>query len=210
MSREDMAIILTFTIVIVLAVICGIGWHVIDHIKSKRPHKSDDEEDNPITKFKDDLAEAFENHPNRSVRKLARAIWDRLVQIEKWHDEEISDIERRYYSATCDAEELKERCNKYNKELGEWYARYDNLKHKFEESQAQLRKAEAKAKTQPEYLIEKRYPGQINPFAKVVFNTGDGKPLTETEATELSERLQRIAGQPLVSKEDVVEKLIDL
>ena len=135
MTAKDIAIIITAVAVPCLMFLAGAIYHICENIKAKRPHKSDDEEDNPITKFKDDLAEIYESYPNGKLKKLARAVWDRVEQIEKWHNEEIRDRERKYYSAKCDAEELKDRCNKYNKELGEWVARYDNLKSKFEESE---------------------------------------------------------------------------
>ena len=210
MNREDIAIILTFTIVIALAVICGVVWHLIEYIKSKRPHKSDDEEDNPITKFKDDLAEIYEDNPNGKLKKLAQAVWNRVVEIEKWHNEEIHDWERKYYSAKWDVGELDVKCNGYREELDEWTQRCEELQSKLNESQERLKRESAKVKTlesetdklrdmlkekeQPDFLIEKRFPGQINPFATIILNT-NGEPLT---ATELSERLQRIASQPIV------------
>jgi hypothetical protein len=197
--REEVAWVLSFFITIAIMVIGGGIYLAIRKALSKRPHKSDDEEDNPIVKFKDDLADIYEDNPNGKLKKLAQAVWNRVVEIEKWHDTEIKDIERRYYSAQCDAEELKDRCNKYNKELGEWYARYDNLKKKFAETEkclnhslereAELRKAneglhkllkEEQEKNKiplftkpvevPDYLIEKRFPGQTDPFIKITMD----------------------------------------
>ena len=225
MTAKDIAIIITAVAVPGLMFLAGAIYHICEKIKSRKPHKSDDEEDNPITKFKDDLAEIYENYPNGKLKKLARAVWDRVEQIEKWHDEEIRDRERKYYSAKCDTEELKDRCNKYNKEVGEWGARYDNLKSKFEESEeclnhslereANLRKANeglhkqlreeqeknkiplfTKPVEAPEYLIsENTFGSQINPFSKIVVNK---EPLTATEARELAERLQMLTSQPIV------------
>ena len=235
--REVVAWALSIVITLMFMVVGGNIYLKIRNALSKRPHKSDDEEDNPIVKFKDDLAEIYESNPNGKLKKLAQAVWNRVEEIEKWHDTEIEDIERKYYSATCDAEELKDRCNKYNKELGEWVARYDNLKRKFEESEkclnhslereANLRKAneglnkllkEEQEKNKipifsdqtevPAYLInDNAFDSQINSFAKIILNTKPGEPIpvgysgtakTETEATELAERLQRIARQPIV------------
>ena len=228
MTVKDIAIIITAIAVPCLMFFAGAIYHIRENIKARRPHKSDDEEDNPIVKFKDDLAEIYEDNPNGKLKKLAQAVWNRVEEIEKWHNEEIHDWERKYYSATCDAEELKDRCNKYNKELGEWYARYDNLKKKFAESEkclnhslereANLRKAieglnkllkEEQEKNKipifsdqtevPAYLIsENTFGGQINPFSKIIVNTGEGKPLTATEATELAERLQNMTSKPIV------------
>lgn len=235
--REVVAWALSCVITLMFMVVGGNIYLKIRKALSKRPHKSDDEEDNPIVKFKDDLAEIYEDNPNGKLKKLAQAVWNRVEEIEKWHDTEIKDIERRYYSAQCDAEELKDRCNKYNKELGEWYARYDNLKKKLAESEkclnhslereANLRKAneglhkllkEEQEKNKipifsdqtevPAYLIsENTFGGQTNSFAKIILNTKPGEPIpvgysgtakTATEATELAERLQRIASQPIV------------
>ena len=228
MTPKDIAIIITASILAVSMFLIGAVYHICEYIKSKRPHKSDDEEDNPIIKFKDDLAEIYEDNPNSKLKKLAQAVWNRVEEIEKWHDEEISDIKRRYYSLSCDTEELKDKCNRYNKEVGEWVARYDNLKRKFEESEkclnhslereANLRKAneglnkllkdeQEKNKIPifsdqtevPAYLIgENTFGSQINPFAKVILNTKPGEPLTATEATELAERLQNMTSQPIV------------
>ena len=228
MTPKDIAVIITAVAVPCLMFLAGGIYHICEYIKSKRPHKSDDEEDNPIVKFKDDLAEIYENYPNGKLKKLAQAVWNRVEEIEKWHNEEIHDWERKYYSATCDAEELKDRCNKYNKELGEWYARYDNLKRKYEElkkcwnhsleREANLRKAneglhkllkEEQEKNKipifsnqtevPSYLItENTFGSQINPFAKIILNTKPGEPLTATEATELAEHLQNMTSKPIV------------
>ena len=228
MTPKDIAVIITAIAVPCLMFLAGGIYHLCEYIKSKRPHKSDDEEDNPIVKFKDDLADIYESNPNGKLKKLAQAVWNRVEEIEKWHDTEIKDIERRYYSATCDAEELKDRCNKYNKELGEWYARYDNLKRKYEElekclnhsleREAELRKAneglhkllkEEREKNKipifsdqtevPAYLInDNTFDSQINSFAKIILNTKPGEPLTATEATELAERLMNMTSQPIV------------
>jgi hypothetical protein len=207
MTPKDIAVILTAVAVPCLMFLAGAIYHICEKINAKRPHKSDDEEDNPIVKFKDDLAEIYESNPNGKLKKLAQAVWNRVEEIEKWHNTEIKDIERKYYSATCDAEELKDRCNKYNKELGEWYARYDNLKKKFEESEkclnhswereANLRKAneglnkllkEEREKNKipifsgqtevPAYLInDNAFDSQINSFAKIILNTKPGEPI---------------------------------
>jgi len=219
MSREDIAILLTVAIFIALAVICGIGWHLIDYIKSKRPHKNDDEEDNPIVKFKDDLAEIYEDYPNGKLKKLAQAVWNRVVEIEKWHNEEIHDWERKYYSAKWDVGELSVKCDGYREELDEWTQRCEELQSKLNESQERLKRESAKVKTlesetdklrdmlkekeQPDFLIEKRFPGQINPFSKVVLNK---EPMTATEATELAERLHRIASQPIVMDSETLNE----
>ena len=236
MTPKDIAIIITASILAVSMFLIWAVYHICEYIKSKRPHESDDEEDNPIVKFKDDLADIYESNPNGKLKKLAQAVWNRVEEIEKWHDTEIKDIERKYYSATCDAEELKDRCNKYNKELGEWVARYDNLKRKFEESEKclnhsleresnlrkaneglhkQLREEQEKNRTPifsdqtevPAYLIgENTFGGQINPFAKVILNTKPGEPLTATEATELAEHLMNMTSKPIVMDSETLNE----
>ena len=233
MTAKDIAIIITAVAVPCLMFLAGAIYHICENIKAKRPHKSDDEEDNPITKFKDDLADIYEMYPNGKLQKLAQAVWNRVEEIEKWHNEEISDIKRRYYSLSCDTEELKDKCNKYNKEVGEWVARYDNLKSKFEESEeclnhslereANLRKANeglhkqlreeqeknkiplfTKPVEAPEYLIsENTFGSQINPFAKIVVAK---EPLTATEARELAERLQMLTSQPIVMDSETLNE----
>ena len=217
MTPKDIAVIITAIAVPCLMFLAGGIYHLCEYIKSKRPHKSDDEEDNPIVKFKDDLADIYESNPNGKLKKLAQAVWNRVEEIEKWHDAEIHDWERKYYSSEWEVGQLNVKCERYSKELDDWVGRCKELKSKLNESQERLKResakvktlesetdklrdmlrkaAEAKAKTQPNFLIEKRFPGQIYPFSKVVLNK---EPMTATEATELAERLQRIASQPIV------------
>ena len=226
--REVVAWALSIVLTLMFMVVGGNIYLKIRNVLSKRPHKSDDEEDNPIVKFKDDLAEIYESNPNGKLKKLAQAVWNRVEEIEKWHNTEIKDIERRYYSAQCDVEELKDRCNKYNKELGEWYARYDNLKKKFAESEkclnhslereANLRKAneglhkqlkEEQEKNKipifsdqtevPAYLInDNAFDSQINSFAKIILNTKPGEPLTATKAEEEVKRAIDMTAKPIL------------
>lgn len=251
MTAKDIAVIITAVAITGLMFLAGVIYHICEKIKAKRPHKSDDEEDNPITKFKDDLAYIYENYPNGKLKKLAQAVWNRVEEIEKWHNEEIHDWERKYYSARYSVGELEVKCDSYREELDEWTQRCEELQSKLNESQERLKRTSAREKTllseaeglrkqyaelqseleksqaqliktipiprftvsdddEPDYLIsENTFGGQINPFAKIIINTKPGEPLTATETTELAERLQRIASQPLVSKEDVVEKLRD-
>ena len=220
MTPKDIAIIITAIAVPCLMFLAGAIYHICEYIKSKRPHKSDDEEDNPITKFKDDLAEIYENYPNGKLKKLAQAVWNRAEEIEKWHNAEIHDWERKYYSAKWEVGELGVKCDGYREELDEWTKRCEELQSKLNESQERLKResaktktlesetdklrdmlrkaAEAKAKTQPDYLIgENTFGSQINPFAKIILNTKPGEPLTATEATELAERLMNMTSQPI-------------
>ena len=96
MTPKDIAVIITAIAVPCLMFLAGGIYHLCEYIKSKRPHKSDDEEDNPIVKFKDDLADIYESNPNGKLKKLAQAVWNRVEEIEKWHDAEIHDWERKY------------------------------------------------------------------------------------------------------------------
>ena len=228
MTPKDIAVIITAIAVPCLMFLAGAIYHLCNYIKSKRPHKSDDEEDNPIVKFKDDLAEIYESNPNGKLKKLAQAVWNRVEEIEKWHNAEIHDWERKYYSAKYSVGELDVKCDGYREELDEWTQRCEELQSKLNESQERLKRESAKVKTLesetdklrdmlkeeheknkipifsdqtevPAYLIsENTFGSQINPFAKVILNTNPGEPLTATEATELAERLQRIARQPIV------------
>lgn len=186
MISEDLITIIGAITVPGLMFLAWFVYHVSEYIRSKRPHKSDDEEDNPITKFKDDLAEIYENYPNGKLKKLAQAVWNRVVQIEKWHNEEIHDWERKYYSAKWDVVELNVKCNGYREELEEWTQRCEELQSKLNESQEHLKRESAKVKTlesetdklrdmlkekeQPDFLIEKRFPGQTDPFIKITMD----------------------------------------
>jgi hypothetical protein len=235
--REEVAWVLSFFITIAIMVIGGGIYLAIRKALSKRPHESDDEEDNPIIKFKDDLAEIYEDNPNGKLKKLAQAVWNRVEEIEKWHKEEIHDWERKYYSAKWDVGELSVKCDGYREELDEWTKRCEELQSKLNESQERLKRESAKTKTLesetdklrdmlkeeqeknkipifsdqtevPAYLInDNAFDSQINSFAKIILNTKPGEPIpvgysgtakTATEATELAERLQRIASQPIV------------
>lgn len=183
MTPKDIAVIITAIGVPCLMFLAGGIYHLCNYIKSKRPHKSDDEEDNPIVKFKDDLAEIYEDNPNGKLKKLAQAVWNRVEEIEKWHKEEIHDWERKYYSAKWDVGELSVKCDGYREELDEWTHRCEELQSKLNESQERLKRESAKVKTlesetdklrdmlkekeQPDYLIEKRFPGQTDPFIKI-------------------------------------------
>ena len=207
MTPKDIAIILTASILAVSMFLIGAVYHICEYIKSKRPHKSDDEEDNPITKFKDDLAEIYEDNPNSKLKKLAQAVWNRVEEIEKWHKEEIHDWERKYYSAKWDVGELSVKCDGYREELDEWTQRCEELQSKLNESQERLKRESAKAKTLesetdklrdmlkeeqeknkipifsdqtevPAYLInENTFGGQTNSFAKIILNTKPGEPI---------------------------------
>lgn len=219
MTPKDIAIIITASTLAVSMFLIGAVYHISEYIKSKRPHKSDNEEDNPIIKFKDDLAEIYEDNPNGKLKKLAQAVWNRVEEIEKWHNAEVHDWERKYYSAKWDVGELSVKCDGYREELDEWTQRCKELQSKLNESQERLKRESAKVKTlesetdklrdmlkekeQPNFLIEKRFPGQIYPFSKIVANT---EPLTATEATELAERLQRIASQPIVMDSETLNE----
>jgi hypothetical protein len=185
--REEVAWVLSFFITIAIMVIGGGIYLAIRKALSKRPHKSDDEEDNPIVKFKDDLAEIYESNPNGKLKKLAQAVWNRVEEIEKWHKEEIHDWERKYYSAKWDVGELSVKCDGYREELDEWTKRCEELQSKLNESQERLKRESAKVKTlesetdklrdmlkekeRSNFLIENRFPGQIDPFSKIVVNT---------------------------------------
>ena len=236
MTVKDIAIIITAIAVPCLMFLAGGIYHICEYIKSKRPHKSDDEEDNPIVKFKDDLAEIYEGYPNGKLKKLAQAVWNRVAEIEKWHNEEIHDWERKYYSAKWDVGELSVKCDGYREELDEWTKRCEELQSKLNESQERLKRESAKAKTLesetdklrdmlkeeqeknkipifsdqtevPSYLIsENTFGGQINPFAKIILNTKPGEPLTATEATELAERLQNITSKPIVMDSETLNE----
>lgn len=227
MTPKDIAVIITAIAVPGLMFLAGAIYRICKYIKAKRPHKSDDEEDNPIIKFKDDLADIYENYPNGKLEKLAQAVWNRVEQIEKWHNEEIHDWERKYYSARYSVGELEVKCDSYREELDEWTKRCEELQSKLNESQERLKRESAKVKTlesetdklrdmlkeereknkiplfskqteAPAYLISKNtFGGQINPFAKIILNTKPGEPLTATEATELAERLQNMTSQPI-------------
>jgi len=207
MTPKDIAIMITAVLVPCLMFLAGGVYHLCEYIKSKRPHKSDDEEDNPITKFKDDLAEIYEDYPNGKLKKLAQAVWNRVVEIEKWHNEEIHDWERKYYSAKWDVGELSVKCDGYREELDEWTQRCEELQSKLNESQERLKRESAKVKTLesetdklrdmlkeeqeknkipifsdqtevPAYLInDNTFGGQINSFAKVILNTKPGEPI---------------------------------
>lgn len=186
MTAKDIAIILTASTITLLMFFVGAIYHICEYIKSKRPHKSDDEEDNPIIKFKDDLAEIYEDNPNGKLKKLAQAVWNRVEEIEKWHNEEIHDWERKYYSAKWDVGELSVKCDGYREELDEWTQRCEELQSKLNESQERLKRESAKTKTlesetdklrdmlkekeQPNFLIEKRFPGQTDPFIKITMD----------------------------------------
>ena len=228
MTPKDIAIILTASILAVSMFLIGAVYHICEYIKSKRPHKSDDEEDNPITKFKDDLADIYENYPNGKLKKLAQAVWNRVEEIEKWHNEEIHDWERKYYSSEWEVGQLNVKCERYSKELDDWVGRCKELKSKLAETEKclnhswereeNLRKAneglnkllkEEQEKNKipifsdqtevPSYLIgENTFGGQTNAFAKIILNTKPGEPLTATEATELAERLQNMTSKPIV------------
>ena len=229
MTVKDIAVIITAIAVPCLMFFAGAIYHIRENIKSKRPHKSDDEEDNPIIKFKDDLAEIYEDNPNGKLKKLAQAVWNRVEEIEKWHNEEIHDWERKYYSARYSVGELDVKCDGYREELDEWTKRCEELQSKLNESQERLKResakvktlesetdklrdmlrkaAEAKAKTQPDYLIsENTFGSQINPFAKIILNTKPGEPLTATEATELAERLQNMTSKPIVMDSETLNE----
>jgi len=223
MTPKDIAVIITAIGVPCLMFLAGGVYHLCEYIKSKRPNKSCDEEDNPIIKFKDDLAEIYESNPNGKLKKLAQAVWNRVVEIEKWHNDEIHDWERKYYSAKWDVGELSVKCDGYREELDEWTKRCEELQSKLNESQERLKRESAKVKTlesetdklrdmlkekeQPDFLIEKHFPGQINPFAKAILNTKPGEPIpvgysgtamTATEATELAEHLMNMTSKPIV------------
>ena len=235
MTVKDIAIIITAVAVPCLMFLAGGIYHICEYIKSKRPHKSDDEEDNPIVKFKDDLAEIYEDYPNGKLKKLAQAVWNRVVEIEKWHNEEIHDWERKYYSAKWEVGELSVKCDGYREELDEWTQRCEELQSKLNEQTKQLKESEkcldhslereanllkaneglhkllkeeqeknkipifSDQTEVPAYLIsENTFGGQINPFSKIIVNTGEGKPLTATEATDLAERLQNMTSKPIV------------
>ena len=191
MTPKDIAIIITASILAVSMFLIGAVYHICEYIKSKRPHKSDDEEDNPITKFKDDLAEIYENYPNGKLKKLAQAVWNRVEEIEKWHNDEIHDWERKYYSAKWEVGELSVKCDGYREELDEWTQRCEELQSKLNESQERLKRESAKVETlsnenemlretlnnveesekrKDKFLIEKRFPGQINPFSKITID----------------------------------------
>ena len=233
MTPKDIAVIITAIAVPCLMFLAGAIYHLCNYIKSKRPHKSDDEEDNPIVKFKDDLAEIYENNPNGKLKKLAQAVWNRVEEIEKWHNAEIHDWERKYYSSEWEVGQLNVKCERYSKELDDWVGRCKELKSKLAESEkclnhslereANLRKANeglhkllkeeqeknkiplfTKPVEAPEYLIsENTFGSQINPFSKVVLNK---EPMTATEATELAEHLQRIASQPIVMDSETLNE----
>jgi hypothetical protein len=197
--REEVAWVLSFFITIAIMVIGGGIYLAIRKALSKRPHKSDDEEDNPIVKFKDDLADIYESNPNGKLKKLAQAVWNRVEEIEKWHNSEIHDWERKYYSAKWDVGELNVKCDGYREELDEWTKRCEELQSKLNESQERLKRESAKTKTlesetdklrdmlkeereknkiplftkpveAPDYLIEKRFPGQTDPFIKITMD----------------------------------------
>jgi len=236
MTAENIAIMITAVLVPCLMFLAGAIYHICKYIKSKRPHKSDDEEENPITKFKDDLAEIYEDYPNGKLKKLAQAVWNRVVEIEKWHNAEIHDWERKYYSAKWDVGELDVKCNGYREELDEWTQRCEELQSKLNESQERLKRTSAREKTllseaeglrkqlkeeqeknkipifsdqteAPSYLIsENTFGCQINPFAKVILNTKPGEPLTATEATELAERLMNMTSQPIVMDSETLNE----
>ena len=234
--REVVAWALSFVITLMFMVVGGNLYLKIRNALSKRPHKSDDEEDNPIVKFKDDLAEIYENYPNGKLKKLAQAVWNRVEEIEKWHNEEIHDWERKYYSAKWEVGELGVKCERYSKELDDWVGRCKELKSKLAESEkcwnhslereANLRKAneglnkllkEEQEKNKiplfsdqteaPAYLIsENTFGSQTNAFAKVILNTKPGEPLTATEATELAERLQNMTSKPIVMDSETLNE----
>ena len=171
--REDVAFALSFLIATIIMVVSGHIFLAIRKALSKRPHKSDDEEDNPITKFKDDLAEIYEDYPNGKLKKLAQAVWNRVVYIEKWHNEEIHDWERKYYSAKWDVGELDVKCNGYREELDEWTKRCEELQSKLNESQERLKRESAKVKTLEsetdklrDMLKEEREKNKIPLFSK--------------------------------------------
>jgi hypothetical protein len=197
--REVVAWALSFLITLMFMVVGGNIYLKIRNALSKRPHKSDDEEDNPIVKFKDDLAEIYESNPNGKLKKLAQAVWNRVEEIEKWHNAEIHDWERKYYSAKWDVGELSVKCDGYREELDEWTQRCEELQSKLNESQERLKRESAKTKTlesetdklrdmlkeereknkiplftkpveAPDYLIEKRFPGQTDPFIKITMD----------------------------------------
>ena len=236
MTPKDIAIILTASILAVSMFLIGAVYHICEYIKSKRPHKSDDEEDNPITKFKDDLAEIYEDNPNGKLKKLAQAVWNRVEEIEKWHNAEIHDWERKYYSSEWEVGQLNVKCERYSKELDDWVGRCKELKSKLAETEkclnhswereANLRKAneglnkllkEEQEKNKipifsdqtevPAYLInDNAFDSQINSFAKIILNTKPGEPLTATEATELAERLQNMTSKPIVMDSETLNE----
>ena len=231
--REEFAFVLSVFITLLSMVVGGNIYLAIKKAMSKRPHKSDDEEDNPITKFKDDLANIYENNPKRQLKKLAQAVWNRVEEIEKWHYEEIHDWERKYYSARYSVGELDVKCDGYREELDEWTKRCEELQSKLNESQERLKRESAKVKTLesetdklrdmlkeeqetnkipifsdqtevPAYLLgENTFGGQINPFAKITLNK---EPMTATEATELAERLQMLTSQPIVMDSETLNE----
>jgi len=234
--REEVAWVLSFFITIAIMVIGGGIYLAIRKALSKRPHKSDDEEDNPIVKFKDDLADIYEDNPNGKLKKLAQAVWNRVVEIEKWHNDEIHDWERKYYSAKWDVGELDVKCNGYREELDEWTQRCEELQSKLNESQESLKRESAKVKTlesetdklrdmlkekeQPDFLIEKRFPGQTDPFIKITMDEEALKqsiPMNTGAIIHIdSEDLNRYSvgpdgkllnGEPLINNEELVEKL---
>ena len=233
MTAKDIAVIITAIAVPCLMFLAGAIYHICEKIKSRKPHKSDDEEDNPIVKFKDDLANIYENNPKRQLKKLAQAVWNRVEEIEKWHYEEIHDWERKYCSARYSVGELDVKCDGYREELDEWTKRCEELQSKLNESQERLKRESAKVKTLesetdklrdmlkeeqetnkipifsdqtevPAYLLgENTFGGQINPFAKITLNK---EPMTATEATELAERLQMLTSQPIVMDSETLNE----
>ena len=220
--REVVAWALSIVITLMFMVVGGNIYLKIRNALSKRPHKSDDEEDNPIVKFKDDLADICENYPNGKLQKLAQAVWNRIEEIEKWHNTEMNDMYRKERSARYRVGELENKCEDYQSELDEWTKRCEELQSKLNESQERLKRESAKVKTlesetdklrdvlkekeQPDFLIEKRFPGQTNSFAKIILNTKPGEPLTATEATELAERLMNMTSQPIVMDSEALNE----
>jgi hypothetical protein len=229
--REVVAWALSFVITLMFMVVGGNIYLKIRNALSKRPHKSDDEEDNPITKFKDDLAEIYESNPNGKLKKLAQAVWNRVEEIEKWHNAEIHDWERKYYSAKWDVGELSVKCDGYMEELDEWTKRCEELHSKLNESQERLKRESAKTKTlesetdklrdmlkeeqeknkiprftvtdgeAPGFLIENRFPGQIYPFSKIVVNTESLARAVNTTAKPIVMDSETLNEPPIYSEE---------
>ena len=210
MTPKDIAIIITASIIAVSMFLIGVVYHICEYIKSKRPHASDDEEDNPIIKFKDDLAEIYESNPNGKLKKLAQAVWNRVEEIEKWHNDEIHDWERKYYSAKWDVGELNVKCDGYREELDEWTQRCEELQSKLNESQERLKRESAKAKTlegetdKLRDMLRKAAEAKAKTQPIPVGYSGTAK--TATEATELAERLQNMTSQPIVMDSETLNE----
>jgi hypothetical protein len=168
-------------------------WNFLTSKRVEIPEIKYDVTDNPILSLKNRLGQAYVASHDQTVKKLLHRLLEYVEVIEEWHNAKVhlaetkcdtyrtkaarTEVELRV--ARSKNEELTKQLNESEKCLNHSLEREANLRKANEGLNKLLKEEQENNKIprfiisdddEPDYLIEKRFPGQTDPFIKITMD----------------------------------------